>query len=67
MLVLKVYPAFGVGILALTFARQAALPAVGVEHWPSGMPVHFAEVAFDVGENFFVVFHDVAVGVDDEL
>ena len=31
------------------------------------MPVHLAEVAFDVRENILVIFHDVAVGVDDEF
>ena len=67
MLILKADPSFGVGIFALAFARQAALPAVGVEHRPRRVPIHFAEVAFDVSENILVVFHDVAVCVDNEF
>src|SRR5580765_2189203 len=66
MLILKADPSVSVGIFALAFARQAALPAVGVEHRPRRVPIHFAEVAFDVSEDVLVVFHDVAVCVDNE-
>jgi hypothetical protein len=31
------------------------------------MPVHLGKVAFDVGEDVFVIFHDMAVCVDDEF
>jgi hypothetical protein len=31
------------------------------------MPVHFGEVALDVGKDIFVIFHDVAVRVDYEF
>ena len=67
MLVLKAYPRFGVRVFALAFARQATLPAVGVEHRPRGVPVHLAEISFDVSEDVLVVFHDVAVCVDYEF
>ena len=65
--ILKTYPGFGVGVFAFAFAREAALPTVGIEHRPGRVPVHLAEIAFDVSENILVVFHDVAVGVDNEF
>ena len=67
MLILKADPRLGVGIFALAFARQATLPAVGVEHRPRGVPIHFAEITFDMSENVLVVFHDVAICVDNEF
>src|SRR5258706_7001133 len=66
MLVLKFYPAFGIGVFAFAFARQTALPTVGVEHRPSRVPVHLGKVTLDMSEDVFVIFHDVTVGVDDE-
>jgi hypothetical protein len=66
MFVLKTHPCFGIGIFALAFARKAALPTIGIEHGPGGMPIHFSEIAFDMRKDVFVIFHDVAVCVDNE-
>jgi hypothetical protein len=30
------------------------------------MPIHFTEIAFDMRKDVFVIFHDVAVCVDNE-
>ncbi len=65
--ILKADPRLGVWIFALALARQAALPAVGIEHGPGRVPVHFAEITLDMREKILVIFHDMAVGVDDEF
>jgi hypothetical protein len=67
MLILEPDPSLGVRIFALAFARQAALPAIGVEQWPTGVPVHLAEIAFDVIEEILVLLHDVSVCIDDQI
>jgi hypothetical protein len=65
--ILKTDPRFGVRVFALAFARQTALPAVGVEHRPGGVPVHLRKVSFDVSKDVLVVFHDVAVRIDNKF
>src|SRR5262249_31788141 len=62
--VLKTNPRLGVGIFTLAFARQTALPAIGIEHRPGGVPVHVAKVPFNVIKDILMLLHHVSVGID---
>src|SRR5439155_6257728 len=66
VLVLKTNPGLGVRIFALALAREAALPAVGIEYRPRGVPVHFTEIALDMSEQVLVLLHHVSVCIDNE-